>query len=82
MSDYSWEACCVLWAGPCPQLLTTMTNQGFEMNVEIPAFVRIFFWSKIEVNAVLQSKGRSFKNTLSCVQADNGNADAEFCRNY
>lgn len=40
MSDCSWEACSVLCTGP--QLLTTMTNQGFEMKVELAAFVRIF----------------------------------------
>lgn len=42
MSDYSWEAFSVLCTSPCPQLLTTMTNQGFEMKVGIATFVRIF----------------------------------------
>lgn len=50
-SDYSREASSA--ACPCPQLLSAVANLGFEMNIEILAFLRIIFWSKIEVNAVL-----------------------------
>lgn len=47
MSDCSWEASSV--SCPCPQLLTAMANLGFEMDMQILAFLGIFTGPKLKL---------------------------------